>query len=189
MASAAALGLNLPARACAPVAASNAIPSWLIGTTSVRGSNEVRARRMERPPGGRDACQPPRPRRNQVLLIEQDDENGTLRAAAAFPHPAGEVWSVAAHPLDGTIIGTVHSLAGRTGVALYKTQPLSGRATKLCDLSGAHTSRVRQVQWNPQDSSALLTLEAAGARLWQVREAVVEVSAQQGRVECSGGGR
>ena len=69
---------------------------------------------------------------------------------------------------------------GKTGAALLRAHPLAGKATLACDLSAQHSTRLRQLAWNPVDSSALLTVEDARVQTWRVREAAAEVGWRAG---------
>lgn len=72
---------------------------------------------------------------------------------------------------------------GKAGATLWQALHLSGKAKALQDLSPAHSSRVHQLQWDPQDSSCFLTLEDVALHSWQLREASAEVSSSGSAVK------
>jgi len=48
---------------------------------------------------------------NQIHLVELEDYSNHLRTHV-FPHPIGEIWSMASSPYDKNILATVYNTLG-----------------------------------------------------------------------------
>ncbi|KAG0713803.1 EARP-interacting [Chionoecetes opilio] len=140
-------------------------------------------------------------RTNQVQLIEFDDDT-SLVTKQTFEHPAGEVWKIVAAPQSPDIIATVYNntqdYCGEFGAAIWRLSlegSLSGplddtrcggeQVEKLCDLNGACDldaqipgspvpglgSQAWSVVWAPEKDSHLVTLVDNHVYHWDVEAA------------------
>ena len=187
-------------RALAAVVAEEDEHHFLVGSSSVKGDNEVSSswRGVHAPP----VCTAPLIPA-QLHLLEVDDDATSVTCKAVLAHPA-EVWSIACCPWDAAVVVTGHSDAdvGTSAATVWKMEEEEAAGAgeggsmvleELAVLRG-HKGRVIDLVWDPhaEEASAarLLTLEAACLRLWDVSAALTGGSmahAPTGKVDVPAG--
>lgn len=156
-------GLEFQARTLCPQLGETDAIRFLVGTQSLRSTN-------------------------QVHLLDFEDESNLI-TKHVFSHEPGEVWHIASNPLDKNILATSYNkiIDGKTKrfATMWRIPPLdetappvyeltpgeqSGKCVSLqhvCDLNSDHGD-VKKVIWNPSsDSDRLLTISERHIDLWQ----------------------
>jgi hypothetical protein len=100
-------------RCIAPLFADGDRHMFLLGSSNIKGGNEVRGR--ETWEGGGAVCSTLLLHFRlclQVHVVEYDEDSETVAARATLSHP-NEVWTIAACPSDASLFFTGHSSAGK----------------------------------------------------------------------------
>ena len=113
---------------------------------------------------------------NEVHLLDFDEDRNEVNCVAVLPH-VDEVWALATHPSDPSLFLSAHFHHTRDRATLWSIpEPLPPDSTPaLTEVTSLPlppaASTVRALVFNPMEgdsSSALLSLDNAGMRLWSM---------------------
>ncbi|XP_050300750.1 EARP-interacting protein homolog [Anthonomus grandis grandis] len=149
-------GLEFQARALAPQLAEAEKIRFLIGTQSLKQSN------------------------NQIHLVEFNEEISTVKTTV-FHHSEGEIWKITTSPLDASKVATCYNVVNSDNGCSFKTSILKLPESENPDnienlevLTKFHTesygTEIKTTEFHPSDPSIVASVIDNNVVLWDVAE-------------------
>ncbi|XP_017891002.1 EARP-interacting protein homolog [Ceratina calcarata] len=166
-------GLEFQTRALSAQTAETDIVRFLVGTQSLKFSN------------------------NQVHLVELNEETGSLRTQM-FNHPVGEVWSLQASPTDPSIFITCYNTLSDDGSchmkgALWQLPQLKEytnnveNLTKLADIDTTpYGTDLKTIAYHPMDSTKAVSVVDNKFILWDLTDNGPKATTTSGTLASKG---
>ncbi|XP_075224378.1 EARP-interacting protein homolog [Lycorma delicatula] len=152
-------GLEFPARSLAPQLAETDVVRFLVGTQSLKMTN------------------------NQVHLVELSEETGALYSKV-YQHEVGEVWSLTSSPKDADIFATCYNTLRPEEndcimrSALWRMPEITGEEDTVVPLkhictfdTESHGVQVKVTAFHPSESTQLSTVVDNKVLIWDMGEA------------------
>lgn len=149
-------GLEFQARALAPQLAETEKIRFVIGTQSLKQSN------------------------NQIHLVEFNEEISTVKTSV-FHHSEGEIWKITTSPLDASKLATCYNVVATENSCSFKTAILKLPDTENPDSidnleivtkfdTSEYGSEIKTTEFHPNDPAKVASVIDNNVVLWDISE-------------------